>query len=74
MNSKIIIITILIFIKVIGIASRVRAENYIPGYTCDNSVIYTVNCPELRNNYFQYSYSFLKSTYRCGNTKVFKDV
>ena len=74
MNSRFIIIAILIFIKVIGIASRVRAENYIPGYTCDDSVIYTVNCPKLRNNYYKYSYSFSKSTYRCGNTQVFKDV
>jgi len=48
MNSRTIIIAILILIKVIGVASRVKADNYLPGwtlYTCDNTVIYRTNCP-----------------------------
>ena len=45
MNPRVIIIAILILIKVIGVASRVKADNYIPGYTCDDTVIYRTNCP-----------------------------
>ena len=45
MNSRMIIIAILILIKVIGVASRVKAENYIPGYTCDSSMTYKINYP-----------------------------
>ena len=37
MNSRFIIIAILIFIKVIGVASRASADDYLPGYTCDVS-------------------------------------
>ena len=69
MSSRFIIIAILIFVKVIGVASRTRAENYLPGYTCDDSVIYRVNCPE-HQNYFskKVSYNFWKPTYRCGKS------
>ena len=74
MESRFIIIAILIFVKVIGIASRAKAQNFLPGYNCDDTVIYTANCPELRKDYDQYGYVFSKSTYRCGNTKGFIDV
>ena len=71
MNSKIIIIAILIFIKVIGIASRARAENYLPGYTFDRSMTYKINCPY----YYKISQiSSNKPIYRCGNRKIYKDV
>ena len=71
MNSRFIIIAILIFIKVIGVASRVKAENYIPGYTCDSSMTYKINCP------YYYKTSQIgsnKPIYRCGNRKIYKDV
>ena len=71
MNQQFVILAILIFVKIIGIASHAKAGNYLPGYTCDESVIYRTNCPELRKDYDQYSYIFSKSTYRCGNTKGF---
>ena len=70
MNSRFIIIAILIFIKVIGVASRVKAENYIPGYTCDSSMINKVNFP------YYYKTSQISSNepiYRCGNRKIYKD-
>ena len=57
MNSKIIIITILILVKVVGVASRVKADNYIPGYTCAGAV--------KTWSYFNNSYS--NPVYRCGN-------
>ena len=49
MDSRFVIIAILIFVKVIGIASRAKAENYLPGYNCDETVIYRTNCPEVKN-------------------------
>ena len=74
MDQRCKITAVLIFLKVIGIASSGKTENYLPGYTCDDSVICTTNCPELRKEYDQYSYFFSKSTYRCANTKGFTDV
>ena len=64
MNSKIIIIAILIMIKVIGVASRVKAENYIPGYTCGDAV----------KTWFYFNNSYSDSIYRCGNRKIYKNV
>ncbi|MDP7195747.1 MAG: hypothetical protein QF864_06100 [SAR202 cluster bacterium] len=70
MNSRFIIIAILIFIKVIGVASRVKAENYIPGYTCDSSMTYKINYPY----YYKTSQiSSNKPIYRCGNRKIYED-
>tara|TARA_B100000609_G_scaffold78847_1_gene62937 strand:- start:226 stop:444 length:219 start_codon:yes stop_codon:yes gene_type:complete len=71
MNKRFEILAILIFVKIIGIAVHAKAGNYLPGYTCDESVIYRTNFPEIRKDYDKYSYVFSKSTYRCGNTKVF---
>ena len=71
MNQQFVILAILIFVKIIGIASHAKAENYLTGYTFDESEIYRTNCPELRKDYDKYSYVFSKSTYRCGNTKGF---
>ena len=59
MNSRFIIIAILIFVKVIGVASRAKAN-----YTCGDVV--------KTSFYFNNSYS--DSIYRCGNAKVFNDV
>jgi len=70
MNSRFIIIAILIFIKVIGVASRVKAENYIPGHTCDSSMTYKINYP------YYYKTSQIgsnKPIYRCGNRKIYED-
>ena len=58
MNSRFIIIAILIFIKVIGVASRASADNYLPGYTCDSSMTYKI--------------SSSKPIYRCGKTSINK--
>ncbi len=71
MNKRFEILAILIFVKIIGIAVHAKAGNYLPGYTCDESVIYRTNFPEIRKDYDKYSYVFSKSTYRCGNTKGF---
>tara|TARA_A100001035_G_scaffold95877_1_gene75238 strand:+ start:551 stop:1060 length:510 start_codon:yes stop_codon:yes gene_type:complete len=46
MKSQFIIIAILIFVKVIGIGSRANATNYLPGYTCDTSTTFQINCGE----------------------------
>ena len=71
MNSKIIIIAILILAKVVGVASRASADNYLPGYTCDNSMTYKINYPY----YYKISQiSSNKPIYRCGNRKIYKDV
>ena len=43
MNSRFIIIAILIFIKVIGVASRASADDYLPGHTCDVSHAFNKN-------------------------------
>ena len=58
MNSRFIIIAILIFIKVIGVASRARAES-----------IYSLDCT---SNYSvkKISYKFWKPTYRCGKSST----
>ena len=48
MNSKIIIITILILVKVAGVASRVKADDYMPlknWQNCQsNNIIYYGYC------------------------------
>jgi len=69
MNSKIIIIAILILAKVVGVASRASADNYLPGYTCDNSMTYKINCP-----YYQKisQISSNKPIYRCGKASTNK--
>ena len=64
MNSRFIIIAILIFIKVIGVASRASADDYLPGYTCaspitykiNSSTTYKINCPYYVRD-FGYSYA-----------------
>ena len=69
MNSKIIIIAILILAKVVGVASRASADNYLPGYTCDNSMTYKINCPY----YYKISQtSSNKPIYRCGKASTNK--
>ena len=62
MNSRFIIIAILIFIKVIGVASRVRAEDYSSCYSA-NQIKYMVK----KENYYN-------PIFRCGKTTGFKDV
>ena len=56
MNSRFIIVAILIFIKVIGIASYAKAESF-----------YSLGCS---SNYFvkKISYKLWKPTYRCGKS------
>ena len=86
MKTQFIIIAILIVLKVIGVASRANAQNYIPGYTCDSSTTFQINCGEsyyevnkVSLNYdacntepkFQYINTFNNPTYRCGNTPKF---
>tara|TARA_B100000700_G_scaffold244086_1_gene272158 strand:+ start:733 stop:924 length:192 start_codon:yes stop_codon:yes gene_type:complete len=59
MNSRIIIIAILIFIKVIGIASRARAENYLPNH----------NLYSCLSNMAKEEIQWIKKTYRCGQNQ-----
>mgnify|MGYP001331561669 CR=1 FL=1 len=58
MNSRSIIIAILIFIKIIGIASRARAESF---YIADCAANYSIK---------KISYKFWKLTYRCGKSPL----
>ena len=46
MKPQFMIIAILIILKVIGVASRANAASYLPGYTCDSSTIFQINCGE----------------------------
>ena len=62
MNSKIIIIAILIFIKVIGIASRARAESYFPENYSSCYSAKQVNYIIKKENYYN-------PVYRCGQSK-----
>ena len=62
MNSQFIIIAILIFIKVIGIASRAKAEDYSSCYSAK------------KINYIIKEENYYNPIFRCGNTTVSKDV
>ena len=46
MKPQFIIIAILIILKVIGVAGRANATSYLPGYTCDTSTTFQINCGE----------------------------
>jgi len=46
MKPQFMIIAILIILKVIGVASRANAASYLPGYTCDSSTTFQINCGE----------------------------
>ena len=87
MKPQFMIIAILIILKVIGVASRANAANYLPGYTCDSSTIFQINCGESyyeinkisssnlvcnRNNQFNFIAEYSNPTYRCGQTPEFK--
>ena len=67
MNSRFIIIAILIFIKVIGVASRARAESYFPEY-CSSS--YSTKATSYKNYWSSISYKYYSGStiYRCGQT------
>ncbi|WP_440919730.1 hypothetical protein [Candidatus Pelagibacter sp.] len=81
------IVAILIFIKVIGLAVRANANNYLPGYTCDSSTTFQINCGESyyeinkinstklvcsRDYQFNFIVDYSNPTYRCGQTPKFK--
>lgn len=87
MKTQFMIIAILIILKVIGVAGRVNATSYLPGYTCDTSTIFQINCGESyyeinkissgnlvcnRNNQFNFIAEYSNPTYRCGQTPKFK--
>lgn len=67
MKPQFIIITLLILIKVIGISTRSNAENYIPGYTCNNS-----NSLDARFILDEPHYNY--PIYRCGQTLKFERI
>jgi len=46
MKPQFMIIAILIILKVIGVASHANAASYLPGYTCDSSTTFQINCGE----------------------------
>ena len=46
MKPQFMIIAILIILKIIGVASRANAASYLPGYTCDSSTTFQINCGE----------------------------
>ena len=79
MNSRFIIIAILIFIKVIGVASRASADDYLPGYTCDVSHAFNKNFDywdifddESFNKWGQKKWNNSYYTkFRCGNSKMY---
>ena len=59
MRPQFMIIAILIILKVIGVAGRANATDYLPGYTFDDC-----------NNYkeLQLINTFTNPTYRCAQT------
>ena len=61
MNSKIIIIVILILVKVIGVASRARAFDYFDITSCYSAK--QVNYIIKKENYY--------NVYRCGQSKYY---
>ncbi len=61
MNSRFILIAILIFVKIVGVASRAKAEDYSSCY----SAIQTKNTVKDED--------FYNPVFRCGNTEVFRD-
>ena len=67
MKPQFIIIAILIMIKVIGVASRVKAENYIPGYTCLGSTEFQINYCGKKNYWAFYK---INSNYYACNTEA----
>ena len=56
MNSQFIIIAILIMIKVVGVTSRARAENF-----------YSINC-SYKYSVKKINYKSWKPIYRCGKS------
>ena len=60
MNSRFIIIAILIFIKVIGVASRAKADTIY--FACNSETE------------FQLINTYTKPTYRCGDSPSFKRI
>lgn len=81
------IVVILIFIKVIGLAVKANAASYLPGYTCDSSTIFQINCGESyyeinkissnnlvcnRNNQSNLIAEYSNPTYRCGKIPKFE--
>jgi len=60
MNSKIIIIAILILVKVVGVASRARAFDYFDITSCYSAK--QVNYIIKKENYYN-------PVYRCGQSK-----
>ena len=69
MNSKIIIITILILVKVAGVASRARAESYFPEY-CSSEATSSTEVTSYKNYWYLNSYKYYSGStvYRCGQT------
>ena len=63
MNSRFIIIAILIFIKVIGVASRARADFDV--LACVDYSLINYKTSKITSN---------NPIYRCGNRKIYKDV
>lgn len=81
------IVVILIFIKIIGLTVKANAANYLPGYTCDSSTTFQINCGESyyeinkissnnlvcnKDNQFNFIVDYNNPTYRCGQTPKFK--
>ena len=81
------IVVILIFIKIIGLTVKAHAANYLPGYTCDSSTTFQINCGESyyeinkissnnlacnKDNQFNFIVDYNNPTYRCGQTPKFK--
>ena len=75
MNSKIIIITILILVKVVGVASRARAESLVPSSYYEfglfgNSSLILSSCYSAKQvNYIIKKENYYNPVYRCGQSK-----
>ena len=89
MKPQFIIIAILITLKIIGVASRANANSFIPGYTCDNSTTFQINCG--RSGYGSWNISsnnilcntekelklinnYTNPVYRCGDSPRIKRI
>ena len=75
MNSKIIIIAILILVKVVGVASRARAESLGPrdynefGLFGNSSLILSSCYSAKQVNYIIKKENYYNPVYRCGQSK-----
>ena len=89
MKPQFIIIAILITLKIIGVAIRANAISFIPGYTCNYSTTFQINCGGSgygswnissndilcnSNTELKCINNYINPVYRCGNSPSIKRI